>query len=93
MKNLQELREGLDAIDTALVALLAERFKLTQEVGLYKKAHQLPPVDKQREALQFERITKLAEDAGLNPEYARNVLRLTIDEVVKNHKAIQGIKD
>ncbi len=93
MRDLQELRESLDNIDAALVYLLAERFKLTQDVGLYKKAHQLPPVDKQREAVQFARITELAEEAGLDPEYARKVLRITIDEVVKNHKMIQGITD
>ena len=91
MKDLQQLRESLDNIDAALVCLLAERFKLTQEVGLYKKEHRLPPVDAQREQTQFERISQMAEKAGLDPEFARKFLRLTIDEVVKNHKALQGI--
>jgi chorismate mutase len=93
MKDLRQLRRSLDNIDTALVCLLAERFKLTQDVGMYKKEHQLPPVDKQREEAQFELITQKAQEVGLDPEFARKILRVTIDEVVKNHKKLQGITD
>lgn len=93
MKDLQQLRGSLDNIDMALVCLLAERFKLTQDVGMYKKKHQLPPIDKQREEAQFERITQKAQEVGLDPEFARKILQVTIDEVVKSHKRLQGITD
>jgi len=86
--DLQDLRKSLDAIDNALIDLLAERFRVTQKVGEYKKAHHLPPVDESREAAQFARIDALATQAGLNPEFASKMLRLIIDEVVKNHKAL-----
>lgn len=89
--NLDELRANLDRIDKELVRLLSERFSNTQKVGQYKKAHSLTPIDPVREALQFERIEKLALEAGLDPEFAKKFLRLIIDEVVKNHKALQGI--
>ncbi len=41
--GLAELRASIDNIDAALVHLLAERFKLTKQVGVYKAANDLPP--------------------------------------------------
>jgi len=88
--TLQDLRKSLDLIDNALILLLAERFHITEKVGVYKKEHKLNPVDPEREAAQFARIEKLAGEAGLNPAFAHKFLRLVIDEVVTNHKALQG---
>ena len=87
--DLQDLRVSLDNIDNAVIFLLAERFRLTHKVGLYKKENELPPVDEAREAAQFARIDKLAHEAGLDREFARKFLRLVIDEVCANHEALQ----
>lgn len=86
--NLQDLRASIDNLDNAIVFLFAERFRVTQKVGEYKKAHDLPAADVTREAAQMERITRLAEQAQLDPAFARKMLRLVIDEVVANHKAL-----
>jgi len=86
---LVECRQKIDAIDKQLVVLLTERFRVTQRVGEYKRDHNLPPVDTAREAAQEVRITALATEAGLDPAFARKMLRLIIDEVVKNHKALR----
>lgn len=40
--ELNRLRESIDNIDAAVVHMLAERFKCTQQVGHLKAAHQLP---------------------------------------------------
>jgi chorismate mutase len=85
---LDDLRKSLDNIDAALVSLLAERFRVTHKVGLYKKAHDLPAVDQSREAAQFARIESLAMQAGLDPAFAAKLLRIVIDEVVLSHKAL-----
>ena len=87
--DLEELRKELDEIDQKLVKLLAIRFVATKKVGIYKKHNGLPPIDKSREDAQFKRIEGLAEEAGLDPEFAKRFLRLIIDEVVKKHLAIQ----
>ena len=41
--ELLRLRDSIDNMDAALVHLLAERFKITQQVGVLKAAHGLPP--------------------------------------------------
>ncbi len=43
--ELTRLRESIDNIDAAVVHMLAERFKCTQQVGRLKAQHQLPPAD------------------------------------------------
>jgi chorismate mutase len=88
--NLDELRQRLDQIDTDLIALLAERFEITAQVGLYKKAHALPPVDEAREAAQFQRIAFLAQTYNLDPTLLHNLFRLIINKVVENHHELQA---
>ncbi|ARF58327.1 chorismate mutase [Streptomyces gilvosporeus] len=87
-ERLLYLRSSIDNLDAALVHLLAERFKCTQQVGELKARHSLPPADPTREAAQIERLRKLAEDARLDPAFAEKFLNFIIDEVVRHHKAI-----
>lgn len=54
--ELARLRDSIDNIDAAVVHMLAERFKCTQQVGHLKAAHQLPPADPSREAQQIARL-------------------------------------
>jgi chorismate mutase len=86
-EELLRLRMSIDNMDAALVHLLAERFKITQQVGELKAAHGLPPADPVREAQQIERLRALAEDARLDPEFAEKFLNFVVAEVVRHHEA------
>lgn len=92
MHDLNELRKQIDEIDEQLIQLLAERFKVTQKVGEYKMHHDVAPIDLNREKLQFEKIEKLAQKYGIDPDFASSMLRLIIDAVVVNHRQIQASK-
>ncbi|MDO0928179.1 chorismate mutase [Streptomyces sp. TG1A-8] len=87
-QELERLRESIDNIDAAVVHMLAERFKCTQQVGRLKAAHQLPPADPAREARQIERLRTLAENARLDPAFAEKFLNFIIAEVIRHHERI-----
>ncbi|MCX4991618.1 chorismate mutase [Streptomyces sp. NBC_00568] len=86
--ELARLRDSIDNIDAAVVHMLAERFKCTQQVGHLKAAHQLPPADPSREAHQIARLRRLAESAKLDPAFAEKLLTFIIAEVIRHHERI-----
>jgi chorismate mutase len=86
--ELRRLRDSIDNMDAALIHLLAERFKITQQVGLLKAEHGLPPADPAREAQQIARLRGLAEEAKLDPEFAEKFLTFVVAEVVRHHQAV-----
>lgn len=55
-QRLNELREQLDAINNQLVALLEQRFEITDEVGELKKANTAPVRDRAREEAILEKV-------------------------------------
>ena len=87
--ELHRLRDSIDNIDAALIHLLAERFKLTQEVGAFKAQHGMPPADPAREAEQVKRLRGLAAAAHLDPDFAEKLLNFIIEEVIRHHEAIK----
>ncbi|WP_148572581.1 chorismate mutase [Nocardioides caldifontis] len=88
-ERLHRLRASIDNLDAALVHLLAERFRCTQEVGELKASAGMPPADPDREAYQIKRLRALAHESGLDPHFAEKFLALVIDEVIRNHEAIK----
>ncbi|MGH3500631.1 MAG: chorismate mutase [Nocardioidaceae bacterium] len=88
--ELARLRGSIDNLDSALLHLLAERFKCTQEVGQLKAEHGLPPADPAREARQIKRLRELAADARLDPEFAEKFLGFVVAEVLRHHEAHQA---
>ena len=87
--ELLRLRDSIDNIDAALIHLLAERFKCTQAVGVYKAAHDMPPADPQREAAQIARLRSLAVEARLDPDFAEKFLAFVVKEVIRHHDSIR----
>lgn len=86
--TLEDLRTSIDSIDTALCALYAERFRITEKIGHYKAAHHMPAVDAAREQQQLKAFLVHAKQQGLNEAIAEKLLRLTIAEVVRRHSEI-----
>lgn len=84
--ELHRLRASIDNLDAALVHLLAERFKCTEQVGRLKARAGMPPADPAREAVQIARLRALSESSGLDPHFAEKFLNVVIAEVIRNHE-------
>ena len=87
---LKEHRASIDRLDAILIYTLGERFKHTQAVGKLKAQHDLPPSDPAREAQQIARLEDLANEADLDPEFAKKLLNFIIAEVIQHHKRHQA---
>jgi chorismate mutase len=90
LEQLNSIRQSIDNIDAALIHLLAERFKFTQQVGRLKAVHGLPPSDPERESRQTQRLRTLAEGAHLDPAFAEKWFNFVVAEVIQHHEEIAG---
>ncbi|GAB3604733.1 hypothetical protein GCM10027413_01420 [Conyzicola nivalis] len=86
--ELTGLRQSIDNIDAALVHLLAERFKFTQQVGRLKAATGMAASDPEREKVQIARLRALAEESHLDPAFAEKFLNFIVAEVIHHHQSI-----
>ena len=86
--ELVTLRKSIDNIDAALVHLLAERFKTTQQVGRLKAELSMPSSDPAREAAQLTRLRELAQGADLDPAFAEKFLSFILAEVIQHHEEL-----
>ncbi len=89
-EELLRLRASIDNIDAALIYLLAERFRCTQQVGTLKAAHRMPPSDSVREESQVARLRALAAEAHLDPEFAEKWFNFVVAEVIRHHTEAAG---
>ena len=83
--ELDSFRRTIDNLDAALVHILAERFRCTQQVGILKAEHDLPSSDPLREERQIARLRELALASGLDPVFAEKFLRFIVEEVIRHH--------
>ena len=86
--QLASLRLSIDNIDAALVHMLAERFKFTQQVGRLKAEYGMPPSDPERERVRIGHLRALAEESQLDPAFAEKFLNFIVAEVIHHHQTI-----
>ena len=86
--KLSSYRQSIDNIDAALILMLAERFKFTQQVGVLKAVHGLPPADPDRERQQIARLRALATSAHLDPAFAEKWFNFVVAEVIHHHERL-----
>ena len=86
--KIKALRQSIDNVDTAIVSLLAERFKYTSQVGVLKARAGFAPADYKREDYQIERLHRIAVGAGLDPDIAEMYREFVVTEAKKRHQRI-----
>ena len=82
-ETLTELRRQIDGIDNQLLDLLAERMRISREIGAYKKEQNMPVLQAQRYDEILQKRMSQAEVLGINPEFVKNVLQAIHEESVQ----------
>ncbi len=85
-EKLARYRLSIDNMDAALIHVIAERFRITKQVGRFKVENDLPPADKDREKNRIKRLRNLATHADLEPDLAEKLLNFIIKEVIQHHE-------
>lgn len=78
MRDLSAIRKDIDRIDNELIALFCERMDCAKEVGNYKKANDIPVLNREREE---EILNSVQQKGGEYGSYARllfsNIMELS----------------
>ncbi len=82
-ERLTELRSRIDAADDRLVELLAERMRISREIGRYKREHNLPVLQSQRYEELLVRRCAEAERAGMSAAFMKTLLQAIHEESVR----------
>jgi chorismate mutase/prephenate dehydrogenase len=76
--TLEQLRQRVTDIDRQLIALVAERKAVSEEVARVKRATGRPTRDYEREREVILGVRSLAAERGVSPQLAEQLLRLLI---------------
>ncbi|MDR0748032.1 MAG: bifunctional 3-deoxy-7-phosphoheptulonate synthase/chorismate mutase type II [Tannerellaceae bacterium] len=87
-ENLSELRRQIDQIDEQLLELLSKRMRISREIGIYKKEHNMPVLQSPRYNEILENRSNMGESMDLSPEFVKEVLREIHEESVRQQMEI-----
>jgi chorismate mutase/prephenate dehydratase len=85
--KIDDLRKKIDAIDARIVALIAERQAVSQEIGKGKKKTSRLIEDREREIRVLKNVRSLARAKKISPADIENIYR----QIISASKKIQGV--
>ncbi|MDR1676635.1 MAG: bifunctional 3-deoxy-7-phosphoheptulonate synthase/chorismate mutase type II [Tannerella sp.] len=90
-ENLSELRRQIDAIDENLLEILAKRMRISREIGIYKKEHNMPILQTPRYGEILENRSRAATAMDLNPEFIEKIMKEIHEESVRQQMNIMTV--
>lgn len=91
--SLASIRERIDAVDQQIIALLAERLAIVEEVAAAKLVSASPLRDPEREDRLLQRLRHHAAEAGLDPHQVERLYRVVMDMSVAHQEATLRNRD
>ena len=90
--ELIELRDKISALDSQLLALLAQRQVYTNQVAETKIKHHIPVRDQSREEQLLVRLIKQGKTHGLDAHFVTQLFHVIIEDSVLNQQALLAAK-
>ena len=91
--ELLKMREEIDALDQALIDVLAKRYDVVRRVGEFKTEHDMEAVQPVRAQAVKDRAIDLGEAKGLDREFTRKLYDLVIDHAHDMEHEILGVSE
>src|SRR5262245_19663126 len=85
--DLSTLRDRIDAVDRQIIALIAERLRIVEEVAVAKLEAASPFRDRERAERLLLRLREHATDANLDPHQVERLYRVIMDMSVAHQEA------
>lgn len=82
-ENLVHLRGQIDEIDMSLLELLAKRMRISREIGVYKKEHDMPILQTPRYSEILERRASAATSMELDVDFVQQIMKEIHEESVR----------
>jgi chorismate mutase len=89
-ESLSELRSQIDGIDEQLLELLSKRMRISREIGVYKKEHNMPILQSPRYNEILEKRSNMGAAMDLNTEFVKGILREIHEESVRQQMIIMN---
>ena len=89
-ENLAELRRQIDGIDEQLLELLAKRMRISREIGVYKKEHNMPILQSPRYSEILEKRSNMGEQMDLSTDFVKEILKEIHEESVRQQMIIMN---
>ncbi len=89
-ENLSELRRQIDTIDEGLLELFAKRMRISREIGIYKKEHNMPILQTPRYGEILESRPQMGIAMNLNPDFVQTIFSAIHEESVRQQMMVMG---
>lgn len=88
--TLEQLRMEIDKCDNDLLLTLAKRMKIVDEIGKYKKEHNITILQIQRWKQMLEERLKFSANIGLETTFLIKLMQLVHDEAIQRQNCIMN---
>ena len=89
-ESLTALRRQIDDVDEHLLELLAKRMRISREIGVYKKEHNMPILQAPRYGKILEDRAKAGAAMDLNPDFVQAILKNIHEESVRQQMIVMN---
>ena len=74
--KLENLRKEIDKIDSEIIQLLAKRFKVVKQIGVFKKENKLDVIDNRGFKKVLEKVANIAEKQGISRDFTNDIYNI-----------------
>jgi chorismate mutase len=91
-ESLAELRRQIDGIDESLLEILANRMRVSREIGVYKKEHNMPILQTPRYVEILEDRAKAGAAMDLSTDFVEKILKEIHEESIRQQVIVMNKK-